>query len=151
MALRGGPARRLTGNPLGGMLRDLDRRSRATTRRSRPTGIPEGPEGRQEPSPAPPPLPPARAVGPLAVVVETGEDGRARWAYPVPLAAPPVLTAVAVDPAPGDEDCTVLVALEEVTAGYAVVRVWRTRPRHGSGVPAGAGVRVHLTASVPGP
>ncbi|WP_413808105.1 hypothetical protein [Streptomyces sp. OE57] len=153
MASRGGPARRLTGNPLGGMLRDLDRRTRSTTRRSRPTPPAGQPgEGRQAPLPPLPPPPPVLPSGPVAAVVATGEDGRARWTYPAPLAAPPVLAAVAIDPAPEDEDRTVSVALEEVTAAYAVVRVWRTRPRRGTGVssPVGEGVRVHLTAYAPG-
>lgn len=43
-----------------------------------------------------------------------------------------------------------LAALETVTAEYAVVRVWRTRPLRGQGVldPAEAGLLVHLTATV---
>lgn len=98
---------------------------------------------------APPPeLPvPARPRTAAAVVV-AGEDGRARWTYPVPFTGRPVLTALPVDPAPEDEERTVTVALEEVTAAYAVVRVWRTRARRGTGVtsPAGDGVCVHLVA-----
>ena len=146
MAMRGGPARRLTGNPLGGMLRDLDRRTRTTTRR---TGTPAGQgEGRAQPLPPPPPPPPVVRPGPVAAVVVTGEDGRARWTYPRAYAGAPVLTAVAVDPAPDDDERTATVALEEVTSTYAVVRVWKTRPRRGAGVvsPAGDGVRVHVTA-----
>ncbi|MGW4731848.1 hypothetical protein ACWEQC_22240 [Streptomyces shenzhenensis] len=76
----------------------------------------------------------------------TGEDGRVRWNFPHPLARPPVLSALAVDPAPDDEERTVVVVLEAVTTSYAVVRVWRTRARRGSGVssPASEGVHVHL-------
>ncbi|MGJ5693534.1 hypothetical protein ACM6RM_10190, partial [Streptomyces pratensis] len=62
----------------------------------------------------------------------------------------PVLTAVAVDPEPG-AGRPVFAVLEEVAPGYAVVRVWRARPRRGQGVvdAAGAGVTVHLTATPP--
>lgn len=151
MARRGGPARLLTGNPLGGMLRDLDRRTRSTTRRSgtspppsAETGLAEPVEGRSWLLPPPPVV----RAGPAAVLVVTGEDGRARWHFAEPYDRPPVLAAVAVDPAPEDDDRTATVALEEVTSTYAVVRVWRTRPRRGSGVssPAGAGIHVHLAA-----
>jgi hypothetical protein len=58
------------------------------------------------------------------------------------------VSAVAVDPDPGDDERTVWAALEEVTSWYVTARVWRSRPRRGSGVaePAGPGVSVHLTA-----
>jgi hypothetical protein len=81
-------------------------------------------------------------------VLTTGEDGRARWAFPAPYGAAPAVSVVALDPAPEDDDRTVLVALEEATTWCVVVRVWRTRGRRGAGVaePAGAGVRVHVTA-----
>ncbi|MEZ3180823.1 hypothetical protein KYY02_19645 [Streptomyces pimonensis] len=92
----------------------------------------------------PPGAPPAVAV------VTTGSDGRAVWAFPAPFAAPPVIGALAVDPAPTD-DRTVLATLESVTADRATVRVWRTQPLLGLGLlplmPAGAGVQVHMTAS----
>lgn len=151
MARRGGPTRLLTGNPLGGMLRDLDRRSRSTTRRSgtsRPAEPEQPREGRVTALPPPPSLPVASRPRTAATVVVAGEDGRARWTFPVPFSGPPVLTALPVDPAPEDEERTATVALEEVTPTHAVVRVWRTRARRGSGVasPAGDGVRVHLVA-----
>ncbi|WP_148315147.1 hypothetical protein [Streptomyces sp. CCM_MD2014] len=101
-------------------------------------------------TPLPPhPGPPVAARPRTAVAIAvTGEDGRARWTYPVPFTRPPVLTALPVDPAPEDEQRTATVALEEVTPTHAVVRVWRTRARRGSGVssPAGDGVTVHLAA-----
>lgn len=152
MALRGGPGRRVQNNPLGGILRDLDRRTRSTTRRrskSEPAPPVEGPRGRRG---APGPAGPAGELPGAATVLVTGEDGRARWDYPAPFALAPVLTAVAVDPDP-DGATTVLVALEAVEAGYAVLRVWSTLPRRTPGVaaPAAAGVRVHVTAlPVPG-
>ncbi len=142
MGLRGGPTRRLPGNALGGMLRDLDRRSRTPSPgRGRRREQEAQEDMRQEPMTA------AAAV-PVAAVAVTGEDGRARWKFPAPLTATPVLTALPVDPAPDDDERTVTVAVEEVTPWYAVVRVWRTRPRRGQGVasPVGEGVRVHLVA-----
>ncbi|MCF3960603.1 hypothetical protein [Streptomyces fuscigenes] len=152
MARRGGAARLVTGNPLGGMLRDLNRQTRRTTRRSgAPRPVP--PEGGGSVAVSGPVvLPPLPGAAPYAAVVVTGEDGRARWTYPAPLPAPPVLTALPVDPDPGDEDTVVTAVLEVATATEAVVRVWRTRPRRGAGVaaPAGEGVHVHLTAVPPG-
>lgn len=155
MALRGGSARRMPGNALGGMLRDLDRRTRTTTRR---TGPPrqtdpgpveprEGPRGDR--GPAGPAGPPGSSTQAVTVAV-TGEDGRARWEFDETFQAAPVLTALPVDPDP-EGDRTVTAALEAVTAAYAVVRVWRTRPRRGQGVadPAGPGISVHLTATLP--
>lgn len=80
----------------------------------------------------------------------TGSDGRATWAYPQAFAAPPVITALPVDPDPSD-DSTLTVALETVTSSHTVVRVWRTQPLLGLGLlpllPAGSGIQVHLTAT----
>ncbi|WP_328434594.1 hypothetical protein [Streptomyces sp. NBC_00425] len=140
MALRGGPPRRLQNNPLGGILRDLDRRSRTTTRRKKPAPPeaiegprgPRGPRGEQ----GPPAVPSAGSV------VETGDDGRAVWAYPERYEEAPVLTAVAMSERPA------VVVLEDVQEGFAVVRVWQVRPDPVSGLacPVGSGVRVHVTA-----
>lgn len=147
MALRGGPSRRMQNNALGGILRDLDRRTRPTGRgRSKiepapPVEGPRGPRGARGPAGPPGALPGA------AVVLVTGEDGRARWDYPAPFTAAPVLTAVAVDPDPDSGD-PVTVTVEGVDEAHAVLRVWWLRPRPTSGViePAGAGVRVHVVA-----
>ncbi|MGW3971224.1 hypothetical protein ACWEFD_18230 [Streptomyces ardesiacus] len=140
MAMRGSPARRIVGNPLGSVLSTLDRRTRVAGRRGTPP--------REQEPPEPVPVPVRVAVRPAAAVLTSGEDGRARWVFPAPYGAAPAVSAVAVDPAPADEERTVVVALEEVTAWCVVVRVWRTRARRGSGVaePAGAGVSVHLVA-----
>ncbi|KUJ34987.1 hypothetical protein ADL25_39295 [Streptomyces sp. NRRL F-5122] len=75
-------------------------------------------------------------------------DTATRLLPPTPFATPPVLSALPVDPDPEDDERTVTAAVEEVTTWYAVVRVWRTRPRRGQGVasPAGDVVRVHLVA-----
>jgi hypothetical protein len=140
MAMRGSPARRIVGNPLGSVLSTLDRRTRVAGRRRTP------PREQEQPPPA---VAPVRvAARPAAAVLTTGEDGRARWVFPAPYGVAPAVSAVAVDPAPQDEERTVVVALEEVTAWCVVLRVWRTRARRGSGVtePAGAGVRVHVAA-----
>jgi len=147
MALRGGPSRRMQGNALGGILRDLDRRTRPTGRgggKIDPAPPVEGPRG---PRGARGPAGPAGALPGAATVLITGEDGRARWDYPEPLAATPVLTAVAVDPDPDGGD-PVTVTVEGVDEAHAVLRVWWLRPRPASGVvePAGPGVRVHVVA-----
>jgi hypothetical protein len=141
MAMRGSPARRIVGNPLGSVLSNLDQRTRVASRRRTSTA-------QREQETAPPAAAVRVAAWPAAAVLTTDEDGRARWAFPAPYGAAPAVSAVAVDPTPEDEERTVVVALEEVTTWYAVLRVWRTRGRRGSGVaaPAGAGVRVHVTA-----
>lgn len=174
MAYRGPASRRLPDNPLGGVLRDLERGGRRPGPRG-PQGE-HGPQGNQgepgpagEAGPAGPPGPqgpkgdtgPAGPTGPQGLqgpagappataVVMTSTDGRATWTFPIPFAAPPVVGALAVDPTPAD-DRTVTVALEEVTATRMTVRVWRTQPLLSLGilpvVPAGAGVQVHVTAS----
>lgn len=133
MAVRGTPASRLQGNPLGGMLRDLNRRSRSTTRRrgSKPTAV-EGPAGRQGARG------PAGADGTVvaAAVVHTGEDGRA--VFLLPEGGGFVVTAVAVSSEP------VIVTLEDPAGGQVVLRAWRVTP--GVVEPVGAGVAVHVTA-----
>lgn len=143
MALRGSAARRSPDNPLGGVLRDLDRRTRSIEHqpKSAPVQGPPGPPG--EPGPEGPPGP-----APAAAVVVTDEDGRATWTLSPALPAPPVVGAVAV--ALGWDDGPLTVTAEEVTGAAVTVRVWRTRPVLGLGllpaVPA-PGVSVHLTAT----
>lgn len=144
MALRGGPTRRLPGNPLAGVLRDMERQSRRTTRSTgrRPAqqAAPEAGEGRRGPrgpaGPAGQPGPPSTA----ATVAVTGDDGRVRWEFPAPYPAAPVLGALPAG------DVVVVPVLEEVTEAYAVVRLWS--PLHGV---VGAGVSVHLTATAAEP
>lgn len=146
MARRGGPGRRVQGNPLGSVLRDLDRRSRSTTTRAG-TGATASPvEGPRGPRGAPGPRGPSGGPLGAATVLVTGEDGRARWKFDEPFTAAPVLTATAVDPDP-DGAMTVLAVWEEAEAAYAVLRVWRVPV----GLPVGEGVRVHVVAMpVPG-
>jgi hypothetical protein len=147
MAYRGPASRRLPDNPLGGVLRDLERTGRK--------GGPQGPQGQVGPQGEP--GPPGeqgprgeRGAPPAAAVVVTGADGRALWTFETPFTAPPVISALAVDPNPAD-DRTVTAALEAVSATSVTVRVWATQPLLGLGVlplvPATAGVQVHLTAS----
>lgn len=147
MAMRGSPARRLVGNPLGGVLRSLDQRARIAGR-TRVSGAPR----EEDPAPHEAPPPAAPVAGPGGVVADvmvTGEDGRARWTFPAVYGRCPVVTAAAVDPAPEDDERTVWAVLEEVTSWCATVRVWQSRPRRGTGVatPAGEGVRVHVMAA----
>lgn len=129
MAVRNTPGKRLVGNPLGGILRDLDRQTRSTTRRrgSRPAG---GVEERPEEAGGGP--------VPVTVVTASGPDGRARWNFPGRFTAAPVLSAVALT------DVPVVVTVEEFGSGHAVVRTWGL-----DGRPAPY-VGVHVWA-VPGP
>ncbi|MDX2643470.1 hypothetical protein PV341_07755 [Streptomyces sp. PA03-1a] len=83
-------------------------------------------------------MPPPRAA---AAVLETEGDGRARWQFPAPFDAPPVVGALLA--APGGQLLT--VTLEEVTAERAVVVVWQRRGT--KQLPADAGLSVHLTAT----
>ncbi|MET9818348.1 hypothetical protein [Streptomyces sp. NPDC006355] len=147
MAMRGGPSRRLTGNPLGGMLRDLDRQTRRTTRRSRPTSAEEPREERPAPpEPVPPPVPVLRPGPVAAAVVSTVPGGRAVW-LPDPAHGELVVSAVVAGPG-GPYTVNVL----EAGPGRVVLQVWEL-VRHGRGMrwaEAGAGVRVHVTGSPAG-
>ncbi|MXM67081.1 hypothetical protein GR925_27530 [Streptomyces sp. HUCO-GS316] len=148
MAVRGTPAQGLPDNPLGGVLRDLSRRSRSTTKRrgSRPTVV-EGPQGK--PGPAGERGPAGRdGTVVTAVVVLTDEDGRAVVELPeVEDGRELVLTALATVPE-GAGDVLAWAALETVGTELAVLRVWAARPLEGpaAAVPVGAGVAVHVTA-----
>ncbi|WP_159054835.1 hypothetical protein [Streptomyces dysideae] len=77
----------------------------------------------------------------------TEEDGRARLTFPAEFSGP-VLTVLPVGPEPESDGRTMTAAIEEVAAGDAAVRVWRTRPRRGQGVfaPSRSGVVVHVSA-----
>lgn len=168
MATRGSAARRLPGNPMGGVLRDVSRQARTASRTPGPRGAqgpagapgeqgPAGPAGPEGPPGQPGPAGPQGERGPAgppgappaAAVVTTGSDGRAVWEFPRPFSVPPVLSALALDPNPGD-DRMVTAVLEAVSATHAVVRVWRTQPLLGLGLlpvtPGGEGIHVHLTA-----
>lgn len=174
MASRGSAAHRNPSNPLGGILRDLNRRTRTASvqqaqRRPGPAGesgapgergpagergvpglpgVPGSPGERGERGEQGQPGPPgAPGTVVLAGRTETLDDGRATWEYG-PLPAPPVIGAVAV--ADGHDHGPLTVVLEEVTTTRTTVRVWRARPILGLGllpaVPAGSGVMVHMTA-----
>lgn len=140
MVMRGSAARRLVGNPLGGILQEAHRKARKPTRTTGRTDDTPPREPVQEPvaaQSAPRPDRPRPLA--LAVVVVTDEDGRVQWTFSQPLPAPPVLTALPAGTAP------VLAVLEQVTTEGAVVRVWTVK-----GKPA-AGLAVHLTATTPLP
>lgn len=138
MALRGSPSRRMIGNPMGGLLRDIDRRSRSTTRRS--SRSPSLREASVVPLSGPAELPPHAAA-----VVQTDSDGRGRFEYGhAGFAGVPVVTAVPVAPVSSDATVVVFAVLEQVDQEAAVVRVWRLGDVPLS--PAGPGVCVHITA-----
>lgn len=132
MGMRGGPTRRIVGNPLGGILRDVDRRTRSTTRRRGTSTTPPAVEA--------PEAPPRRQSAAAVAVLDTDQDGRVWWAFPCPFAGPPVLSALPAGDGP------LLAVAEEVTGSGAVVRVWTT-----AGVPAAPGVLVHVRATEAGP
>ncbi|WP_405557735.1 hypothetical protein OHV08_28155 [Streptomyces canus] len=144
MAMRGTPARRMVGNPLGGVLRSLDQRARIAGR-TRTSGAPLERDPAQEVTRT---APVAAPGGLVAAVLTTGQDGRVTWVFPAPYGGRPAVTATVVDPEPGDDGRTAWAALEEVTDWSVTVRVWRSRPRRGTGVaePAGPGVAVHMVA-----
>lgn len=155
MPLRGSPALRATDSPLTGVLRDLDRRTRAVER-ERPRNPPEeryGPRGERG-EPGPPGErgergeagPPGRGTW-ASLTTATDRDGRAITVWSPPLPGPPVITALATDPGPDDTSSTVITVLEEATASRAVVRVWQLGPA--GPAPAGPGITVHLTANGP--
>ncbi len=147
MAMRGSPTRRVVGSPLAGVLGHLDQRARIGGRKRTSSGTRE-----EDPPAQVPAAPVATPDGPLAAVLVTDGGSRARWTFPAPYGTPPAVTAIAVDPDPSDDEGTVWAVLEDVTARHATVRVWRTRPRRGSGVatPAGQGVSVHVLAAAAG-
>ncbi|MCX5326270.1 hypothetical protein [Streptomyces sp. NBC_00120] len=147
MAMRGSATWRTPGSPMVSFLRDIDRRTRTTTRRSRPATPPQPPK-----EAGPEPATVSLAAAPptvVAAVVETGEDGRAQWEFPPAFSRPPALTALPVDPNAADDTGTFVAALESVSETHAELRVWRTRPLPDLGAvePAGAGIRVHVTAT----
>ncbi|MEU0059078.1 hypothetical protein [Streptomyces sp. NPDC006334] len=82
-------------------------------------------------------------------MVTTASDGRATWTYVHAFVQAPVLSALAVDPDPGDAR-GIFVTIEQVTATRATVRVWQSTGVLLGGqtaVPVGSGVKVHVTAS----
>lgn len=148
MAQRGTPTSQLAGNPLGGVLRDLSRRTRSTTkRRGSPPRIVEGPQGKRGQDG---PRGPAGKDGTVvhAAVVHTDDDGRAVLQLPpVDEGQELVLTALATAPE-GAGDVLAWAVLETIGPELAVLRVWVARPLEGpaAAVPAGAGAAVHVTA-----
>ncbi|GAB2327908.1 hypothetical protein [Streptomyces variabilis] len=141
MAMRGGPARRLVGNPLGGLLRSQERAARRPTRR---TGTPAPAEAAPEVVEEARPVVRTSGAG-AAAVVSTGPGGRAVWC-PDPSLGELVVSAVVAGPG-GPFTVSVL----EDEPGRVVLQVWEL-VRHGRGMrwtEAGACVRVHVTGSRP--
>lgn len=145
MAVRGTPAQGLPDNPLGGVLRDLTRRTRSTTnRRGSAPRVVEGPAGK----PGPRGRDGKDGTVVTGVVVRTDEEGRAVVELPpVEEGQELVLTALATAPG-GAGDTIAWAVLETLGTELAVLRVWAARPLEGaaSAVPVGAGVAVHVTA-----
>jgi hypothetical protein len=145
MAVRGTPASSLQGNALGGVLRDLSRRTRSTTKRG---GAGKGAQGERGEQGKPGPRGPAGKDGTTvhAALVHTDGDGRAVLTLPeVEEGQELILSALATAP---DGDALAWVVLESMCPELAVLRVWAARPLDGpvSAVPVGAGVAVHVTA-----
>jgi hypothetical protein len=135
-------------NPLAGVLRETQRAARQPGPRGRDGERgPKGERGEQG-VPGPPGEPGPPGAPPAATVATTGQDGRAVWGFEQPFTAAPVLSALVVDPAPGDAR-GLWATLEAVSATQATVRVWQSTGVIVGGqtaTPAGAGVAVHLTA-----
>lgn len=118
-------SRRVPGNPMASILRDIDRRTRTTTRRARPAR-PETEEQPAEPAPAqaaPKPPPPV-----VAFALVTGEDGGVRVEFVRPFAAPVVVASVI-------GAGTDVAVVEEVASSHAVVRVVSSSGARAPGVP----------------
>ncbi|WP_329368686.1 hypothetical protein OG896_24440 [Streptomyces sp. NBC_00669] len=141
MGVQGSAAHRGGTDPLGGVLRELGRRSRRERMyRARPVEGQPGPEGARGPrGPRGEPGPPGSA--PDASVVTTGADGRAYRDLPVPLGGRPVVCAVPV--ASGGQHLVVVV--EAADEHGVAVRVW------GPGGHPAAGVDVHLVVHTAAP
>lgn len=140
MAVRGTPAMQLRGNALGGVLRDLNRRTRSTTKRRGPTPkTVEGQRGERGRDGRP-------GTIVAAALKHTDEDGYAEWEFPKPYGTPPVVGATAVSGGPA------VAVIDEVTGSRVRVRVWNLLSSSASGViaPVGGGITVHLTACPPG-
>ncbi|KUN37665.1 hypothetical protein AQJ30_15385 [Streptomyces longwoodensis] len=149
------PAMRLIpDNPLAGVLRETERAARQPGPRGRQGE--RGPRGEQGPQgvqgvPGPPgePGPPGAPGGPPAAsIISTSADGRVTWVYQQPFTQPPVIGALVVDPDPADVRAA-WVTLEAVSTTQATMRVWQSTTVATGGqtaVPAGSGVKVHVTA-----
>lgn len=151
MAVRGSLTRRVPGNPMAGVLRDLQRRSVRSTRRRR-TGE-AGQAGQVDPPIVlvnhPVPRPPAPlSAGPSAAVAVTNANGMASWAFSPPFGRAPVIGAVPVTRGVLGRGEALTVTIEDVSAEAVTVRVWRINAD--SVLVAPAGVEVHLTATPAG-
>lgn len=95
MATRGSAARRVPGNPLGGILRDAQRKSRAVT----------GPRG-------------SGAAQRYAGALTTGSSGSATVDFPVPFLEAPAVTATA------ESDTPRVVTIGSVSATAVTLVAW---------------------------
>ncbi|KPI33257.1 hypothetical protein OV450_1345 [Actinobacteria bacterium OV450] len=147
MAVRGSASRRVPGNPMAGVLRDLNRSARRVSRRSGGGAGGSAVEEVDPPIVLPPPekrRPAALWPGPAAAVVTTGPEGRAVWRFPAPFSAPPVIGAVPVWAGPYGGGEAVAAAIEKVSEEAVTVQVWLVTAAEVLAGPAG--MPVHLTA-----
>ncbi|WP_327385081.1 hypothetical protein [Streptomyces sp. NBC_01207] len=143
MAVRGMPTSRIPGNPMAGVLRDLNRAARRSRRRPRPEES-ESVDG----APTPPPRGDRRAAalwsGPAATIAATDANGMASWRFPLPFEVPPVIGALPFTRGVIGRGEALTVSIEDVSPEAVIVRVWRITSD--SVLVAPAGVAVHLTA-----
>ncbi|QBZ73517.1 hypothetical protein SEA_MISCHIEF19_32 [Streptomyces phage Mischief19] len=154
MAQRSSAARRLPGNPLGGVLRATAQQARSTTRRSPgqvgaagvagpagPQGV-AGPPGATGPAGATGPMGPQgpRGVGAVAAdsTLRADADGIVTWEFPTPFKTLPVVSAL-----PVASTYPYTVSITSLTVAQAVFVVQRYR---GGTFEPGDGTRLHLVA-----
>lgn len=143
MAVRGMPTSRIPGNPMAGVLRDLNRAARRSRRRPRPEQ-PEPLDGTPAPRPAESRRAAALWSGPAATVAVTDANGMASWRFALPFELPPVIGALPVSRGVLGRGEALTVDIQDVSPEAVIVRVWRITSD--SVLVAPAGVQVHLTA-----
>ncbi|MFF4391430.1 hypothetical protein ACFY0G_32275 [Streptomyces sp. NPDC001552] len=140
MAVRGSATRRVPGNAMAGVLRDLNRQARVMKRRRDPDAPTEPME---PPRPAEPRRAPQLWSGPTATVATTDLFGQVRWDFPLPFEVAPVVSALAVADfgGPGDAVTAAILSVDEesVTVQVSIIGPGYVRS-------AREGVGVHLTA-----
>ncbi|MCM1964826.1 hypothetical protein [Streptomyces sp. G1] len=148
MAVRGTPTRRVPGNPMAGVLRDLQRSARTMRRTRKPREAEQVDPPIVLTSHPVPKRPAALWAGPAARVAVTNANGMASWAFSPPFDRSPVIGAVPVTRGVLGRGEALTVTIEEVSPEAVTVRVWRITADAALVAPPGVGV--HLTA-VPAP
>lgn len=133
MATRGSPARRIPGNPLGSLLRVAAQQARSTTRRSVAVPGPPGAEGVAGPEGQ-------QGVGAAVfTTLVTDAGGSVTWTFSTPLAATPVIAAVAAATA------GVVVTVAAVSPTAVTLATWTVTA---GALVASPSQEVHVTAFV---